>query len=76
MLIKIIENAIDTVTLSSKMKKVLSLYIDFEDSVDSREHDFDEFDFNIPTFSENDQDHEITISGNITEHNDNTEILS
>ena len=58
------------------MKKVLSPYIDFEGSVDSREHDFDDFNLQLPISFENDQNHEITTSGNVVEHIHNTEFVS
>ena len=78
-LTEILENITDEMKLTSEMKKVLSPYIDFEDSVDSREHDFDEVDLQflqLPISFENDQNHEITTSGNTIEYNHyNTEII-
>ena len=78
-LTEILENITDEMKLASEMKKVLSPYIDFEDSVDSREHDFDEVDLQflqLPISFENDQNHEITTSGNTIEYNHyNTEII-
>ena len=74
----ILEIVIDGVDLSPKMKEVLSSYIDFGGSEDSREHDFESFDFNVPiSFEyEQDQDKEVKISGdNIIEHNQHTEIV-
>ena len=52
-----------------EMKKILSPYIDFEDSIDSREHDFDEFNFPDEFDLENEQDLKTTASGQITEYN-------
>jgi len=75
-LIEILENITSDMQLASEMKQVLSPYIDFEDSVDSRDHDFDEFNLNFPISYENDRDYEITTSGNIIEHDHNTETLS
>ena len=76
-IVNILEIAIDGVNLSPKMKEVLSPYIDFEESVDSREHDFEDFDFNIPAVFEYEQDKEVKISGdNIIEHHQHTEIIS
>lgn len=64
--------------LSKKMQKVLSPYIDFENSVDSREHDFDDFDLQLlqlPISFENDQNHEITTSGNVEHNHTHTEVI-
>lgn len=72
----ILEDVIEEKDLSLKMQEVLSPYINFEDSVDSREYDFDDIDFNVPISFENDQDHEIMTSGNVIDHNHNTEIIS
>ena len=69
-LIEVIEVVIDEVELLHEMKKILSPYIDFEDSIDSKEHDFDEFNFPDDEFDlENEQDLKITASGQITEYN-------
>ena len=57
------------------MKKVLSPYIDFEDSVDSRDHDFDDFDLQLPISFEHDQNYEITTSGNVEHNYNNTELI-
>jgi hypothetical protein len=70
-LIEVIEVAIDEVELLPEMKKILSPYIEFENSVDSREHDFDEFDFPDEFDLDNEQNLEITASGQITEYNHN-----
>ena len=43
-LIKLLKNAIDQVDLPARIKELLNPYIDFEESTDSREHDFDQFD--------------------------------
>lgn len=75
-LTEILENLIEEIELSPEIKKVLSPYVDFEGSVDSREHDFDEFDLQLPISFENEQNHEITTSGNIIEHTNSTEFVS
>lgn len=62
--------------LSKKMQEILSPYIDFESSIDSREHDFDHFDLQLQISFDNVQNHEITTSGNIIEYNHHTEIIS
>jgi len=62
--------------LSKKMQEILSLYIDFENSIDSREHDFDYLDLQLPISFDSAQNHEITTSGNVIEyHHYNTEII-
>ena len=57
---------VDEVELLHEMKKILSPYVDFEDGIDSREHDFDEFNFPDEFDLENEQDLKITASGQIT----------
>lgn len=61
--------------LSKKMQEILSPYIDFEDSEDSREHDLDDLDFQLPISYEHDQNYEITTSGNVEHNHNNTEII-
>ncbi len=75
-LVSTLETIVEEIDLSPEMKKVLSPYIDFEGSVDSREHDFDDFNLQLPISFENDQNHEITTSGNVVEHIHNTEFVS
>lgn len=75
-LVNTLETIVEEIDLSPEMKKVLSPYIDFEGSVDSREHDFDDFNLQLPISFENDQNHEITTSGNVVEHIHNTEFVS
>ena len=75
-LISTLETIVEGIELSPEMKKILSPYIDFEGSVDRREHDFDNFDLQLPISFENEQNHEITTSGNIIEYNHHTEIIS
>ena len=74
-LIVILENITSEMKLTSEMKKVLSPYIDFEDSVDSRDHDFDDFDLQLPISFEHDQNYEITTSGNVEHNYNNTELI-
>ncbi len=74
-LVEVLENATDNIDLSLEMKKVLSPYIDFEGSVDSRDHDFDDCDLQLPISFEHDQNHEITTSGNVEHNYNNTEII-
>ena len=73
---EILITATEDVDISPEMKKVLSPYIDFEDSVDSRLTDFDEFDFDTLIPFENDQNHEISNLGDVIENTNNTEIIS
>ncbi len=74
-LVEILENITSEMKLTSEIKKVLSPYIDFEGSVDSREHDFDDFDLQLPISFEHDQNYEITTSGSVEHNYNNAEII-
>ena len=77
-LIEILENITSDMDISSEMQKVLSPYIDFEDSVDiAKLSDLDEFDFTMPTSfygADQNQEEDIKPLGDIVKYD--TEIIS